>query len=1208
MTVRPNVCSGKLHIFLSLLILFFAASPSFGTERPVAEWNFIVYVAAANTLDQFAVEDLRKMAEVGSTSRVNVLVEVARSKERDRSWTGDRRFRLTKDHPFGDAATVQLGQINTGDPKALLDFVRWSSSEYPAKHQALIIWNHGSGWRAAQIRQLEQDAANSQGVAFKAIAFDERTKDRLYQSQLETALRELHDNGVHLDLVGFDACLMSMLEVWYGIRDVASVGVGSEDLEPGYGWPYDDLLRKLTTNPEMDAELLGTAIVDAYSQSITQSSSIARRKDPFTLAAVRLAAISKIADALTRFTTSVSADKDVQGVLRARAKVRAFAFDAKHAWPNGIDLESFARKMSESDNPLATKTASSLLADSVTSAVIENRFSENRRDFDPHGISIYFPASSEIWDHDPEGKAYTKTNIRFPPAFVREHGWSDFLSAAYGDRPLGLPENKEKPQAKTRITDSPRVDGCSVSGLDLNQLNHRFKVIESHYAVVLSPDWRAAVTIILRRYCEAKLGQPRVRDSEIESLVNATEVSQVGLYYTAIRIICENDEDIPSGLDLRDAILRHLAKFDPKTFDDLANIFKGDVMTASEKLPGFAAHALFLETAFEVNRLYRQSILNNSRFSEADSVRLFMAAKSYYELALDQFHDKLQRRLTYGSDVYQAPPGAYRASARFKTLCSQLETATVYMDKVGTAFSLTRSDCMFYRGSLAFVVNKPTEARNATALWLARLDSGRSRVEAADDLWRMKWYHAWALSQANPKESLPFFRQAFQSLLDAPPTEPDRGRVQQWSELMPNAVLRADLEPSFRAPSLFFAHWHKATIKANTGIPEELRVIEYSRLFDGSSPLTTAFFESEGELKKRLGGRFALKSDGVVDLESLRKAFAGQIRTASINPKATTVAYFMNISDATLYAYCSSALGLKRHETAMSVFASSIMQIDHEAQIAWASSVFLKPIWADIRKFHGSTINIVPQTFAATVPFAALVGDDGHLMVDEFPLAFQTTLITHPISANNGAKDGPKLTIVHSPVVADEKLFPPLPRAEQEAAGIISALSETPVSIEVLDGKKASLIEIESAEERSSWLHLISHGFASASDPFASGFALTPTQNNDGILTVADIIKWTRPLDLLMVATCDSGRIRDEGAFVAGLSSLPRLGIAKNVGLSLWQLNDDSGSLLMREFYERLALGMSPPLALQKAQQEVRKVYNDPDFWAPVVLYTDVPN
>ena len=73
--------------------------------------------------------------------------------------------------------------------------------------------------------------------------------------------------GRKVDVVGMDACLMTMLEVAYQLRDHARVLVGSEELEPGAGWPHAAILGDLTKTPAMTASVLGATIVRRYVES-----------------------------------------------------------------------------------------------------------------------------------------------------------------------------------------------------------------------------------------------------------------------------------------------------------------------------------------------------------------------------------------------------------------------------------------------------------------------------------------------------------------------------------------------------------------------------------------------------------------------------------------------------------------------------------------------------------------------------------------------------------------------------------------------------------------------------------------------------------------------------------------------------------------------------------------------------------------------------
>ena len=70
--------------------------------------------------------------------------------------------------------------------------------------------------------------------------------------------------GRKVDLVGMDACLMTMIEVAYQLRDHARVLVGSEELEPGAGWPYATILGDLATRPAMAPAELGATVVRRY--------------------------------------------------------------------------------------------------------------------------------------------------------------------------------------------------------------------------------------------------------------------------------------------------------------------------------------------------------------------------------------------------------------------------------------------------------------------------------------------------------------------------------------------------------------------------------------------------------------------------------------------------------------------------------------------------------------------------------------------------------------------------------------------------------------------------------------------------------------------------------------------------------------------------------------------------------------------------------
>jgi len=56
--------------------------------------------------------------------------------------------------------------------------------------------------------------------------------------------------GKKIDIVGMDACLMSMIEIGYQIKDSAQLLVSSQNSEPGQGWNYKDFLIPLAKTPQ----------------------------------------------------------------------------------------------------------------------------------------------------------------------------------------------------------------------------------------------------------------------------------------------------------------------------------------------------------------------------------------------------------------------------------------------------------------------------------------------------------------------------------------------------------------------------------------------------------------------------------------------------------------------------------------------------------------------------------------------------------------------------------------------------------------------------------------------------------------------------------------------------------------------------------------------------------------------------------------------
>lgn len=253
-----------------------------------ADWTFMVYMAGDNNLSDAGDTDLEEMRQVGSNDRINVLVEFDNAGNR-----GTRRIYVTKDGM--DEAVESLGETDSGSPEVLSSFISWAAENYPADRYALILWNHGGGWEPTEVDRIAR-SVNSPGYNGRELA--ERSSSSLGRVMFRSSLQEIFklsgpteraicsdDGSGHsldtielgrviasgaesigqpFDLVGMDACLMSNLEVAYQLRDHVRYLVASEENEPGDGWPYDRILRRLVADPGMPTADFASGIVADY--------------------------------------------------------------------------------------------------------------------------------------------------------------------------------------------------------------------------------------------------------------------------------------------------------------------------------------------------------------------------------------------------------------------------------------------------------------------------------------------------------------------------------------------------------------------------------------------------------------------------------------------------------------------------------------------------------------------------------------------------------------------------------------------------------------------------------------------------------------------------------------------------------------------------------------------------------------------------------
>jgi len=399
------------------------------TSTSNKDWTFMVYLDADCNLEAAGIDDVNEMEMEGSDSNINVIVQMDRISGGDSSngdWTGAKRYYIRKDHNQGiisSSVVDELGEINMGDANNLENFIEWTKINYPADKYALILWDHGSGimW-----------GSNTGGVCFDESSYN----DYLSLMEIESVLS---DNPV--DLIGFDACLMGNTEVHYQLEEYVDVIVGSEELEPGDGYPYNDIISYLKTNPTANADDLGQRIVNAYhnfyenqlySYDITQAAAY-----DFEL---------EFINSLTNFITDLKSIAVSQKSNIEDARSYSLEFGDHY-----IDLYDFADEIITYCSGEVDVSAQ-YLKNNISNIIIEEKHSYHN--LDAHGLSIYFPFGYSSYSENYESCD-----------FSMDFDWEEFLIKYYTETVVQSDDSFEE---NDDVTSSKQVSNGTYNSLILN--------------------------------------------------------------------------------------------------------------------------------------------------------------------------------------------------------------------------------------------------------------------------------------------------------------------------------------------------------------------------------------------------------------------------------------------------------------------------------------------------------------------------------------------------------------------------------------------------------------------------------------------------------------------------------------------------------------------------------------------------------------------
>ena len=395
------------------------------------DWNFMVYIASNNNLYQNSIKNIQQMMQIGSNLNINILVQQDTYGKNEIS-----RYYIEKGNLHLMYTQNNCLESISGTPQNLYKFAEWAISNYPANHQALILWNHGSGiedpaiWgRVCKQYPNEIFSINSQTGLMeltrksqkeRGIAFNDVFKTYITNQELKNTLQKIKTNLLgrrKIDIIGMDACNMAMLEVGTQIKDATRYMVGSEEVEPATGWNYSFVLKPFEKHSLKPKEFV-KHIVQAYKQEYQYSYA------DHTQSAISLKNHNELElniNGVAIFLTSMLEGIDKKEILSILKKVRnsntlSTIFDNR----NYIDMNHFYKSLlnkieKKSTNIFKFNLLEKLLISGlelIKTTVLANTCGRNLPN--AAGISFYFPRKKVH-------SSYQET------IFAQKNKWANFL-------------------------------------------------------------------------------------------------------------------------------------------------------------------------------------------------------------------------------------------------------------------------------------------------------------------------------------------------------------------------------------------------------------------------------------------------------------------------------------------------------------------------------------------------------------------------------------------------------------------------------------------------------------------------------------------------------------------------------------------------------------------------------------------------------------
>jgi CHAT domain-containing protein/tetratricopeptide (TPR) repeat protein len=348
--------------------------------------------------------------------------------------------------------------------------------------------------------------------------------------------------------------------------------------------------------------------------------------------------------------------------------------------------------------------------------------------------------------------------------------------------------------------------------------------------------------------------------------------------------------------------------------------------------------------------------------------------------------------------------------------------------------------------------------------------------------------------------------------------------------------------------------------------------------------------------------RLEASNPDFAELESYSALSLGEVQSL-LTPQTTLVSYFVTPDKTLAFVLTSNSFNaveitVKEAELRAAVnwfrgFPS--LRDPQPASLKQLHEWLIRPIQQYIKT---SEVAIVPHGILHYLPFAALTDGQRYFGEDHSIYYLPSASILQALRR----RIHPEGKAVLAAAQSRAEGLPALRYADEEAESVAKMYGAQPLST-----GRSTKAEFLKRAGPSNVLHIAAHAELNAHSPLFSRILLTPDKDDSGAIEVREVYGMDlTKANLVVLSACETQLgAQSKGDDIIGLNRAFIYAGAPTVIASLWTVDDESTSVLMKAFYTHLKSGMSKAEALQAAQSDTRKKYPHPYYWAGFVLTGD---